>query len=277
MHASQLNDFSKLCVHSITTQPWSIEDAIENYAGQGIKGITVWRQDLEKRNPGQVRRIITEYDLDIVSLCRGGFFPALDQAQRAAAIDENYKAIDEASELGAPLLILVCGADPGQSLSQSRQQIHHGIEKILPRAENYELKIAIEPLHPMYADDRSAINTLKQANDLCFTIDSPYLGVAVDVYHLWWDPDLAAEIDRCGRMEKIFAFHISDWKTPTTHLLYDRGLMGEGCIPIKQIRAWVEQAGFKGFNEVEIFSNRYWEMDQTIFLNEIKNAYLKHA
>jgi sugar phosphate isomerase/epimerase len=277
MNASQLNDFSQLCVHTITTQPWSIEDAIENYAGQGIKGITVWRQDLEKRKPGQVRRIITEYDLDIVSLCRGGFFPAMDPIQRAVAIDDNYKAIDEASELGAPLLILVCGADPDQPLSQSRQQIHHGIEKILPRVENYKLKIAIEPLHPMYADDRSAINTLKQANDLCYTIDSPYLGVAVDVYHLWWDPDLAAEIDRCGRMEKIFAFHISDWKTPTTHLLYDRGLMGEGCIPIKQIRGWVEQAGFKGYNEVEIFSNRYWEMDQTLFLNEIKNAYLKHA
>ena len=129
----------------------------------------------------------------------------------------------------------------------------------------------------MYADDRSAINTLAQANDMTEAINSPWLGVAVDVYHLWWDPALEQEIKRCGDHQHLFAYHICDWKTPTTDMLQDRGLMGEGCIDLPQIRGWVEAAGFEGFHEVEIFSNRYWQMDQTEFLDKIKKAYLAHS
>jgi sugar phosphate isomerase/epimerase len=129
----------------------------------------------------------------------------------------------------------------------------------------------------MYADARSAINTLRQANDLCDRLAAANLGVAVDVYHLWWDPDLQAEIARCGRAGRIFAFHVCDWRTPTEDLLNDRGLMGEGCIDIRRIRGWVEQAGFQGWIEVEIFSNRYWATDQHEFLAKIKQAYLRHV
>ena len=129
----------------------------------------------------------------------------------------------------------------------------------------------------MYADSRSAINTLKQANDLCAAIDSPWVGVTVDVYHLWWDPDLQQEIARCGAAGWLDAFHICDWRTPTLDLLNDRGLMGEGCIPIRQIRGWVEAAGFDGFNEVEIFSERHWASDQHEFLANIVDAYLNHS
>ena len=127
------------------------------------------------------------------------------------------------------------------------------------------------------ADTRSAVNTLKQANDMADELTSPFVGVAVDVYHLWWDPHLEDEIRRCGQMEKIFAFHISDWITPTTDLLNDRGLMGEGCIPIRQIKTWVEEAGFKGTHEVEIFSNRFWKMDQDDFLDLIIKSYQDHC
>ena len=129
----------------------------------------------------------------------------------------------------------------------------------------------------MYADARSAVNTMRQANEMCEQLDSPYLGVAVDVYHLWWDPDLQSQIERCGRAGRIFALHVCDWRTPTEDLLNDRGLMGEGCIDIRQIRGWVEQNGFHGFVEVEIFSNRYWAMDQDDFLDKIKRAYLEYA
>ena len=125
----------------------------------------------------------------------------------------------------------------------------------------------------MYADTRSAINTLAQANDLAEALNTPTVGVAVDVYHLWWDPALESEIKRCGRNNNLFAFHICDWKSPTTDLLNDRGLMGEGCIPIRKIRSWVEEAGFNGFIEVEIFSNIYWKMDQNEFLEKIVKAY----
>jgi sugar phosphate isomerase/epimerase len=272
-----LSDTTKLCVHTITTKPWPIEKAIEQYRAMGVKGMTVWRQALEGRDPARIGERIREAGLSIVSLCRGGFFPGFDQAARQAAIDDNLKAIDEAAELGAPLIVLVCGAVPGQPLAESRQQIRDGIAAILPHAEACQVKLAIEPLHPMYADSRSAVNTLKQANDMAETFDSPYVGVAVDVYHLWWDPDLKAEIQRCGQADNLLAFHVCDWKTPTEDLLNDRGLMGEGCIPIPTIRGWVESAGFAGFNEVEIFSHRHWAKDQAVFLQEIKAAYLKYV
>jgi sugar phosphate isomerase/epimerase len=267
----------RLCVHTITTNPWPVEEAIKQFSALGVRGITVWRQALEKRNITEIRRRIAEAGLSTVSLCRGGFFPGLDQAARQAAIDDNLRAIDEAAELGAPLIVLVCGAVPGQPLAESRRQIKEGIEAILPHAETCGIKLGIEPLHPMYADSRSAINTLKQANDMSDAINSPTVGVVVDVYHLWWDPDLEAEIQRCGRAGRIFAFHICDWKTPTEDILNDRGLMGEGCIPIRAIRGWVEAAGFNGFNEVEIFSLKYWAKDQAQFLREIKKAYLNYA
>jgi len=175
------------------------------------------------------------------------------------------------------LIVLVCGADPAQSLEDSRQQIREGIETILPQARAAGVKLAIEPLHPMYADTRSAINTLAQANAMAEAIQSPFVGVAVDAYHVWWDPDLETEIKRCGQNGHLFAFHISDWNLPTTDLLLDRGLMGEGCIPIKKIRSWVEAAGFKGFNEVEIFSSKFWKEDQDVYLSKIINAWRQHS
>jgi sugar phosphate isomerase/epimerase len=166
---------------------------------------------------------------------------------------------------------------PGQPLHISREQIRAGIEAVLPHAEANRVRLAIEPLHPMYADDRSAVNTMAQANELAESIGSPGLGVAVDVYHQWWDPALPAEIDRCGRSGRLFAFHVCDWKTPTEDLLLDRGLPGEGCIDIRQIRGWMEAAGFAGFCEVEIFSRKYWASDQEEFLARIKRAYLEHV
>lgn len=270
-------DTAKLCVHTITTKPWPIETAIERFAARGVKGMTVWRDALAGRDIAATGQRIRDAGLSVVSLCRGGFFPAETAAGRQAAIDDNRRAIDEAAALGAPLIVLVCGAVPGQPLDISRQQIREGIEAVLPQAAAAGVKLAVEPLHPMYADSRSAINTMQQANDICDAIDSPWVGVAVDVYHLWWDPHLQAEIQRCGKAERIFAFHICDWRTPTEDLLNDRGLMGEGCIPIRRIRGWAEEAGFDGFNEVEIFSNRLWAGDQEEFLGRIVEAYLRNG
>jgi sugar phosphate isomerase/epimerase len=270
-------DLSRLCVHTITTKPWVIEQAIDHYCQSGVRGITVWRDALEGRSPSQIGELIAHAGLTLVSLCRGGFFAASSKKEQLLAIESNLRAIEEAHFLGAPQLVLVCGADQTQHLSESRAQIRDGIAKILPLAEQAQVKLAVEPLHPMYADCRSAINTLKQANDLCDELNSPWLGVAVDVYHLWWDPDLEFQIHRCGQAGRIFQFHISDWKTPTLDLLNDRGLMGEGCIPIREIRGWAERSGFNGFCEVEIFSNRYWSEDQSQYLEKIVRAYHKNA
>ena len=277
MIAQPLTDFSRLCVHTITTKPWSIEQAASHYSAAGVRGVTVWRQWLEGRNIAAVRRLLADNGLTVVSLCRGGFFPSVDAAARQTAIDDNLRAIDEAAELGAPLLVLVCGADPRQPLVVSRQQIADGIRAVVDHARASGVKLGIEPLHPMYADTRSAINTLRQANDMCDALADPQVGVVVDVYHLWWDPELMDQILRCGRARRLLAFHVSDWRTPTEDLLNDRGLMGEGCIPLRQIRGWVEEQGFDGFIEVEIFSNRYWATDQQDFLEKIKRAYLEHV
>jgi sugar phosphate isomerase/epimerase len=268
-------DLSRLCVHTITTKPWSVEEAARNYADYGVKGITVWRDTLERRNIRHTGQMLRESGLSIVSLCRGGFFACKDPAKRKNALDNNRLAIEEASELGTPLIVLVCGADPAQSLEDSRKQIKDGIEALIPEASAAGVKLAMEPLHPMFADTRSAINTLAQANDMADDIGSPWVGVAVDVYHIWWDPNLELEIGRCGKNNHLMAFHISDWKTPTIDLLNDRGLMGDGCIPLKKIRSWVQAAGFGGFIEVEIFSTEYWKRDQKRYLNEIVSAYKK--
>ena len=268
---------SRLCIHTITTKPWEIEEAAMNYAAAGVKGITVWRDALAGRNIKQTRKMLLDHDLTIVSLCRGGFFPDKNESKRKMAIDDNRKAIEEAAELATSMLVLVCGADPSQSLEDSRKQIRDGIDALIPDASAAGVKLTIEPLHPMYADTRSAINTLAQANEIAEELNSPWIGVAIDVYHLWWDPSLEKEIMRCGENGNLAAFHICDWKSPTTDLLLDRGLMGEGCIPVKRIRSWVEATGFTGFNEVEIFSNEYWKEDQSDFLSRIINAYNLHS
>jgi len=272
--ASILKDFSRLCVHTLTTKHWNIEECINNYSAAGISGITIWRNVIENKNLKEVKKLLDDSNLDVVSLCRGGFFPSVDADKRAMAIDDNLLAIDQAAAVGAPLIVLVCGADGKQSLEKSRDQIKEGILKILPYAQSSGVKLAIEPLHPMYAGDRSAVNTMKQANDMAAEINSECVGVAVDVYHLWWDPTLKAEIERCADQKHLFAFHVCDWNVPTIDFLNDRGLMGEGCINIPEIRSWIEVAGFKGYNEVEIFSDKFWASDQKEYLGIIKNAYL---
>lgn len=265
---------SKVCIHTITTKPWKIEECVQYFSKEGFGGISVWRNTLEGRPIKDTGTMIRDQGLEIISLVRGGFFPSVSKEKRQKNIDDNLKAIDEAAVLGAPLIVLVCGADPNQSLEKSRDQIKEGIEKLIPHAQRSNIKLAIEPLHPVYAGDRSAINTMKQANDMAVDLSSPIVGVAIDVYHVWWDPDLELEIMRCGKINKLFAYHICDWKTSITDILNDRGLMGEGCININQITNWVREAGFSGMEEIEIFSNYYWTMDQFKFLEKIKSSYL---
>ena len=277
MKATALTDFSRLCVHTITTKGWEVEEAVERYAESGVSGITVWRQWLEGRDPAEAGDRIRAAGLKVVSLCRGGFYPAFEEKDREEAIEDNKRAIEDAAALGAPLVVLVCGAVPGQSLVESRKQITDGIAATLPLAESLGVKLAIEPLHPMYADDRSAINSLASANDVCDELNHPLVGIAYDVYHLWWDPDLEEQTKRTAQADRLFAYHVCDWMTPTTDLLNDRGLMGEGCIDLRGIRALVEKNGFDGMIEVEVFSNRWWEKPTQEFLEAIKQSYLNHT
>jgi len=274
---AKLNDFSKLCVHTLTTKQWNLQQCVENYNAAGIYGISVWRNVLEGQNLQEAKTMLDDHNMTVVSTVRSGFFPSFEKEKRAAAIDDNLLAIEQSAAIGSPLLVLVCGADGRQPLEKSREQIKEGILRILPEAKAAGVKLAIEPLHPMYAGDKSAINTLAQANTMAEEINSEFVGVAVDVYHLWWDDNLEAEIKRCGRNNNLLAFHVCDWNVPTTDFLTDRGLMGDGCINVPQIRGWVEETGFAGYNEVEIFSDKYWSINQIEYLEKIKNAYLNHT
>jgi sugar phosphate isomerase/epimerase len=275
MSAIPINDLSRLCIHTVTTKPWPLAVAAKNYAAAGIKGITVWRDAAQNHPDGfkDAGHVCRGEGLEIISYVRGGFFTALDGPGRQKAIDENKRIIDEAAALGAPLIVLVCGATPGQSLFTSRAQIAEGLKAVLPHARANGIKLGIEPLHPMYADSRCAVNTMTQALDLSLELKDDHIGVTVDVFHLWWDDRLQGEIARCGREGKLFSFHICDWKNQPSDMLNDRGLMGEGVINVPEIRGWVEQTGFGGYNEVEIFSTRYWAMDQGEFLKQIVEAY----
>jgi len=265
----------KLCIHTATTRPLSIELAVDAYADAGVAGITVWRDALSGRDPVAAGRRIRGAGLTVAALVRGGFFVSPEAGARGATKTDNEIAIREAAAIGAPMVVLVCGAHPAVSLPQARDQIVAGIEAVLPLAEELGVRLAIEPLHPMYADTRSAVNTMQSANDLTDRINHDLVGVAVDVYHVWWDPQLQAQIERCGK--RILAFHVCDWRSPTRDILTDRALMGEGCIPIPQIRSWVEDAGFNGFNEVEIFSTEYWAQDQTDYIARIVDAHGQHV
>lgn len=272
-----IDSLEKLCVHTFTNKPWDIDECIENYARAGVGGITMWRETYAGHDLARVKKKMYDAGLAPVSVARGGFFCHTDAEARKAAIAENKVAIDECAALDMPVLVLVCGADFDLNVGENLQQIQDGIGELTAYAAERNVKLAIEPLHPVYAPTRSAVNSMKCANDLCDAINSDSVGVAIDVYHVWWDHDLENEIKRCGEAGNIFAFHVCDFKAEPNHLLFDRGLMGEGAIDIPQIRGWVEAAGFDGFNEVEIFSSHYWSMNQHEYLDTIIAAYKAHS
>ena len=266
---------SRLAIHTMTTKPWDLPTACAKYAAASVPGVGLWREWLEGRPLDASRRILEDHGLKAVSLVRGGFFPYLDEAAKRAAHDANIQALDEAAAVGAPQLVLVCGAKPELSLSENRRHITEGIASLVDYAASVGVKLAIEPLHPMYADCRSAVNTIGQCNDMIDQIGDGWVGIAADVYHIWWDPRVEAEIKRAG--ERIIAFHVCDWVTPTQDFLTDRGLMGEGCIDICGIRRCVEATGFDGPIEVEVFSTRHWKRNQDEYLKDIIQAYREHV
>jgi len=241
---------------------------IEACAERGIRAISPWRDQVQATGLDTVSRLVRQHGLQLSGYCRGGMFPAADAAGLRAARDDNRRAVDEARELDAACLVLVVGGLPGalqgkaahKDMALARNQVRDGIAELLEYARTARMPLAIEPLHPMYAADRACINTMEQALDLCDALDAQRtgaLGVAVDVYHVWWDPKLEQQITRAGQ-ERLLAFHVCDWMTPTTDLLNDRGMMGDGAIDIPRIRGWVEAQGFAGYSEVEIFSTGHW-------------------
>jgi sugar phosphate isomerase/epimerase len=243
-------------------QQWGFVEAVKGCLRHGIRAIAPWRDQIAAIGLDEAARIVREEGLQVTGLCRGGFFPAPDAAGRQAAIDDNRRAVEEAAALNADCLVLVVGGLPegSRDIAGARQMVTDGIAALLPHAIAAGVPLAIEPLHPMYAADRACVNTLRQALDICDVLDpqkTGALGVALDVYHCWWDPELAAQAVRAGP-NRLMAHHICDWLVPTRDMLTDRGMMGDGVIDLPAIRRMVEAGGFSGPQEVEIFSAENW-------------------
>ena len=268
-------DPARLSLNGATVrQQWQLADIIAGCVRHNIPGISPWRDQVQQMGLKEAARRIRDAGLKVSGLCRGGMFPAVDSKSRRAAIDDNRRAVDEALTLGAQCLVIVVGGLPRErdgtvatkDLIGAREMVRDGLGELLDYARSGGMPLALEPLHPMYAAERGCVNTMAQANDLCDELAGKNkgegLGLAVDVYHVWWDPNLKAGIERAANASpsRLLAFHICDWLLKTTDLLNDRGMMGDGVIDIPLIRSWMENAGYSGMHEVEIFSaNNWWK------------------
>ena len=268
-----MRDFSAdhrwLSINTATVRAqWTLDRIVDECARRGIRAISPWRDQVAAVGLERLAAQVRAHGMALSGYCRGGMFTASTPQGRRLARDDNQRAIDEAKTLDAACLVLVVGGLPGalQGLPEhhdiiaARSDVCDGIAEALEYAREAGMPLAVEPLHPMYAADRACVNTLEQALDLCDSLDpsaSGALGVAVDAYHVWWDPKLEAQIARAGAA-RLLAFHVCDWLVPTTDLLNDRGMMGDGVIDLRQLRGWVEAAGFDGYSEVEIFSSGNW-------------------
>ncbi|WP_018923507.1 sugar phosphate isomerase/epimerase family protein [Salsuginibacillus kocurii] len=265
----------RISLNQITTEKWDLKEAINGCVRHDVPWISVWRHKLNEYGLQESKKMIQESGLQVSSLCRGGMFPASSLPERKKRIEDNKRAVDEAAELGTDVLVLVCGPAPDKDIDTARKWVQEGIEEVLPYAEQHGVKLGIEPLHPMYAADRSVIVTMEEANELTEQFASPYIGVVVDVFHVWWDPNLYYHIDRAR--ESILGFHVSDWPVPPPDLFKGRGMMGDGAIELRRIRQAVEAAGYHGPIEVEIINQAIWDTPGDEVLNTMKKRFVEHC
>lgn len=270
-----LHDFARLSHNQITTNSWDLRAAVEGCVRAGIPWIGLWRDKVQAYGVAASRRLVDEAGLRVSSLCRGGWFPAATKEERQARIDDNRRAIEEAATLGTDVLVLVCGPAPDRDLGAGRAMVEDAIAQLLPDALAAGIKLGIEPLHPMFTADRSVIVTLAEANRLVEVFQSDALGVIVDAYHVWWDADIFAQIERAAG--HILGFHVSDWPVPLPDTLLGRAMMGDGMIHLRPLRAAVEAAGYRGPIEVEIFNRAIWDTPGDEVLSLMKQRYLAHV
>jgi sugar phosphate isomerase/epimerase len=253
-------DLHWLAINTATVKSWSLEQVIEGCTRAGIGAIAPWRDIVQACGAERAGRLIRASELTVTCLCRGGMFTAADAAGRQAALADNRRAVDEAAEIGAGSLVLVVGGLPpgSKDLAGAHRQVGDGMAELLPYARAAGVPLALEPLHPMTAADRACVNTLAHANDLCDELGEG-VGIALDVYHVWWDHDLARQVARAGK--RIISYHVCDWLVPTRDLVFDRGMPGDGIIDLRHIRSLVEAAGYAGHCDVEVLSQNWWQRD----------------
>ncbi|MFE7105686.1 sugar phosphate isomerase/epimerase family protein [Streptomyces sp. NPDC057575] len=270
----------RLSINQETIKQWSLPELTEGCVKAGIDKVGLWRAPVQSYGIERTARLLADSGLSVTSLCRGGFFTALDPAERARALDDNRAALDEAAALSTDTLVLVSGGLPegSKDLHGARERVADALGELAPYAAERGVRLAIEPLHPMFASDRCVVSTLSQALDIAERFPADQVGVVVDTYHIWWDDQAAAQIARAGAGGRIHSFQLADWITPLpAGVLVGRGQLGDGAVDFRAFRSLVEATGFDGPVEVEIFNEALWARDGAEVLAEVSSRYAEHA
>lgn len=255
---------ARCSLNAATIRHADLETAIRATLDAGIPSIGVWREPVQSAGLSRAAALLRASGLRVSSLCRGGFVTAIEGPERRAAIDDNRRAIEEAAAVGAPVLVLVVGGLPpgSRDLTGARARVGEAIAELVPEARAAGVALGLEPLHPMFAADRSVVSTLAQALDLVAPFPPATAGVVIDTSHVWWDPSLPAQIARAGAERRILGYQVADWVTPLTpDVLVSRGMPGDGWIDLAQITALVDAAGYTADIEYEIFREEVWAQD----------------
>jgi sugar phosphate isomerase/epimerase len=271
----RMQTISRLSINQYTLKNWTIPQLLEGCAAEKIPFVALWRDKIAEAGLNETLKLLDGSGIKVSSLCRGGFFPAETIDLQTRNLEENYGAVDEAAAIGAEVLVLVCGGIVNHDLDRSRKMVAEGIARLLPHATQAGVKLGIEPLHPMFAADRSVIVSLSQANEIIESLKSPDLGVVIDVYHVWWDPAVYSEIARGSG--HIVGFHVNDWIVPVPDMLHGRGMMGDGVIEIQRLREAVNSAGYTGPIEVEIFNQHLWRKSGKELLRLVKDRFISYV
>jgi sugar phosphate isomerase/epimerase len=266
---------ARLALNQATVQRWSAVEAIEGCARHGIGHVGLWRERVAEVGAAAVRRALAATGVRPSSLCRGGFFTAASETERRARLDDNRRAIEEAASVGAEVLVVVCGGVVGRDIEGSRAMAEAAVAELAPFAAAAGVRLGVEPLHPLFAADRSVVCTLGQATAMVERIASPAVGLVVDAYHVWWDEGVHERIAEAGG--RIVAFHVDDWLAPPPDPLLGRGLMGDGCIDLRALRRSVDRAGYAGPIEVEIFNRELWDAPCEEVLARVVERYRAHV
>lgn len=265
-------EITRLSLNQITIANWSVAQAVEGSVRHGIPSIALWRHKIEEVGLPACVRHVKDAGLHVSSVCRGGMFPSLTAAGRQKNLEDNYRAVDEAAALHADSLVLVVGGGAEVGLAEARKMVADGVAALAPYARQHGVKLGLEPLHPMYAAERSVLVTIGQALELASAFTPQEVGLVLDVFHIWWDPQVLALIAQSrGR---IYGFHVNDWLVPLPDLLLGRGMMGDGVIDNRMLRLAVDQAGYSGPIEVEIFNRIIWDSDPDQVLQQMVDRFL---
>ncbi|MYV54470.1 sugar phosphate isomerase/epimerase family protein [Streptomyces sp. SID3212] len=271
-------DLSRFSINQMTVKQLSLPELTEACVRFGISGVGLWRAPVQEYGVEAAAKLVRDAGLTVTTLCRGGFLTAIDPAARAEALADNRAAIDEAVALGTDTLVLVSGGLPpgSRDLAGARERIADALAELAPYAGERGIRLAIEPLHPMFASDRCVVSTLDQALELAERFPAEQVGVVVDTYHVWWDDRAPAAVARAA--DRVFSFQLADWTTPLpAGVLNGRGQLGDGSVDLRAWRARVDAAGYGGPIEVELFNDELWKRDGVELLTEVVERYVTHS